>query len=361
MKVAFYIGRFNRGGAETLLADIFSKSDDLPFQAVCVYRSEGNMSDIFHSTNVIMHQIPRKKSWVLYALRLRQYFIREGVDIVHAQTSLNAIIAILCTAFTHIKVVNTFHGFTFAHANKVLQRLMFAGCSRLIFVSRYELEYYLKQCPFIKREKCRVVYNGIDFSRFDISRKVSHSMQSDSIRLCMVGSFGEGRNHLFVCKFLSRLKSSNIKFKFFFIGAVRANEQSIFDSCVQYCQSNGLSDYVEFLGLRSDVPNLLATMDAFVYATRHDSFGIAVVEAMASGVPTFVNDWGVMNELTEGGQYATLYKTDDIEDLYEKFNGYLNKRSQYDTTAQNTAVLLRQKYSIERHILGLTDVYDSII
>lgn len=69
-----------------------------------------------------------------------------------------------------------------------------------------------------------------------------------------------------------------------------------------------------FLGLWDDVPSLLATMDAFVYATRHDSFGIAVVEAMASRVPTFVNDWGVMNELTKGGRYATLYKTDDIED-----------------------------------------------
>ena len=38
MKIAFFLGSLNRGGAETLLADVFSRGEDLPFEAVCVPR-----------------------------------------------------------------------------------------------------------------------------------------------------------------------------------------------------------------------------------------------------------------------------------------------------------------------------------
>ena len=359
MKVAFYIGRLNRGGAETLLADIFSMKETLPFEPLCVYRSEGNLSDAFHSTGVRMKRLPRKKSWLVYMIRLRYLLLSEKVEIVHAQTSLNAIIAILCTLFTPIKVVNTFHGFGFARSPKILRRFVFRGCDRLVFVSDYEKSYYLQLGDFGVRNKCEVVYNGVNFDKFKLK---DHKSESDElINICMVGSFAEGRNHLFVCKFINHLKQKGVNFHFTFIGGARVSEPKVYEDCVNYCTEHDLMNHVTFAGLCDDVPQLLATMDAFVYATRHDSFGIAVMEAIASGLPTFVNDWGVMNELTKDGKLASLYESNNIDSLYEKFVHFLHQRSEYQSDAYNNALEVRMIYSIENHIANLARIYYALL
>jgi len=357
-KVAFYIGSLNRGGAETLLVDIFSQGGELPFDAVCIYRKEGTLSDSFHRSGVKMVKLPQKKSWLLYVLKMRQLLKKEKVDIVHAQTSLNAIIAIICTKFTHIRVVNTFHGFSFASAHRWLRRLVFKGCDRLVFVSDYERKYYLDRGDFGAVAKCRVVYNGVSFEKFGF---LPEPKDMDSpIRMCMVGSFGSGRNHMFVCQFLNHLKGKGVDFRFTFIGAARESEQSVYDDCVSYCKEHALMDRVEFMGLSNEVPQLLNTMDAFLYSTRHDSFGIAVIEAIAAGLPTFVNDWSVMKEITEEGRFAVLYPSEEVEPLYEKFEDFMNHRKEYWVSAHNSALAVRDKYSIEKHIGHLSELYNQL-
>ena len=359
MKIAFYLGALNRGGAETLLADIFSRGDRLPFDAVCIYRNEGTMSDVFHRTSVPMLRLRRKRSWMLYGLRLRRLVLREKVDIVHAQTAFNAAIAILFLAFTRVKVVTTFHGFGFVNANPLYKRLVFRHSRRLIFVSNNERDEFLKHGSYGVEDRCVVVYNGIDFSKFGYAKPPTSDLSA--VNVCMVGSFGEGRNHLFVCKCLNALKQKGVDFHFTFIGAARDSERAIYDNCVNYCHQHGLDGNVTFYGLSNDVPHLLTEMDAFVYATRHDSFGIAVIEAIATGLPTFVNDNVVMQELSNNGQFATLYKTDDIDSFVSHFEDFLSQRQDYFERAQQSAAHVRTRYDIDRHINTLFEHYKSVI
>lgn len=355
MRVAFFFGALNRGGAETLVSDVLAQQKNLPFDAVCIYRNEGTLSSVFHDSGAPMLQLSHKRSWILYVLRLRHLLKQQHVDIIHAQTSLNAIIAVFCTLFTPIQVVTTFHGFGFVNSPQVLRWLVFRGSRRIIFVSDYLRKGYLEKGSFGCEQKCVVVHNGIDFCKFNIPFQKKES--NGRVNMCMVGSFGEGRNHMFVCKFLNALKERNADFHFTFIGAARESERDIYNNCVDYCRKNGLTEFVTFAGLRNDVPALLNTMDAFVYATRHDSFGIAVIEAIAAGLPTFINDWCVMQEISHNGQYAILYKTDDIESLCSKYSDFFSHRQEYAQRAQNNATTIRRIYSIEEHIASLHRVY----
>ena len=115
------------------------------------------------------------------------------------------------------------------------------------------------------------------------------------------------------------------------------------------------------MGARSDVPDILTQLDAFIYATDHDTFGIAVIEAMASSVPVFVNDWEVMLEITEGGNYAHLYNTKDPEDLLSKFLPFTANPDLYKQKAEEAARWVRETYSIERHLNQLKETYKRII
>ena len=116
-------------------------------------------------------------------------------------------------------------------------------------------------------------------------------------------------------------------------------------------------NHVHFLGVRSDVPELLKSMDGFVYSTDHDTFGIAVVEAMAAGLPVVVNDWPVMNEVC--GDDAVYFKSKDPEDCADKIELLLAELPQRKEAARKNAEIVRRKYSIESYIERLAKIYEN--
>ena len=163
-----------------------------------------------------------------------------------------------------------------------------------------------------------------------------------------------------MCQFLKGLKDKGVNFDFYFVGRKSDAEPWRYDNCVKFCVENGLKNCVHFLGARADVPQILKHMDAFLYATDHDTFGIAVIEAVAAGLPTFVNDWEVMTEVVQNGKLATLYKTNDTEDFCEKFMDFVANVDSYKKQAEINASLVRNIYSIESHIERLNELYKSL-
>ena len=162
---------------------------------------------------------------------------------------------------------------------------------------------------------------------------------------------------MMVCEALALLKASGEQFEFQFVGGRSVALPERYDACVQFCKDHGLEDNVSFLGVRSDVPKLLAEWDGFVYATDHDTFGIAVVEAMAAGLPTFVNDWGVMREITHAGEWAHLYDTNNAQLLSSQLEGFISSSEKYRTYATEVANEVRKTYSIEQHAYALNTLY----
>lgn len=364
MKVVFLLGSLNRGGAETLMCDTFHKAEKAPFEMVLFHRKTGNMQSDFYGTNVRCIPLRNKISRPLrYVLNLRKTLITEGADVIHTQQRIDAFFAHFAVYGTKVKIVDTFHGFDtdYYNWNKFLVKHSCRHSDALVFVSQYEANYY-KTNYSIPNGKIHVIYNGIDFSKMDNIKAPENlpNSKAGALRMAMVGSFGPGRDQLTVCKFLKVLKDRKVPFDFYFIGGESGEKPELFENCENYCKENGIIDDVHFLGVRKDVPSILNTMDAFIYSTEHDTFGIAVVEAIASGLPVFVNDWGVMKEVTNNGNWATLYESKNVEDLCAKFMDFVNHQLEYEQKAKVSAKAVRNEYSIERFADRLWQVYQTL-
>lgn len=77
----------------------------------------------------------------------------------------------------------------------------------------------------------------------------------------------------------------------------------------------GLGDAVRFLGDRSDVPRLLAGMDAFALSSRSEGYSIALLEACASGLPIVATDVGGNREIVHDGRNGRLVAAGDSSAL----------------------------------------------
>lgn len=363
MKIAFFLGALKRGGAESLVYDICRKRHLAPFNVYCLYRKDDNYSSAFKATDVEFIQVQKTGNIVSYLFKLRKAILNNHIDIVHAQTPSNALVGIISTLGSQVKIVTTFHGFSFSASPKWYRRIVYGFSKRIICVSEYEKQFYEQKWGLPKENKLQVIYNGIDFSKMDSpepdkTRPVH--VDPTTLNMIMVGSFISGRSQFFICQVMDRLNQMGFQFNMYFAGRRDESEYLRYDECVSFCEQHDLMNKVHFLGNRIDIPYLLRQMDFFIYASEHDTFGIAIIESLACGLPVIVNDWVVMKEVTCNGEYALLYRTSDINDCVEKINlliGDKDRQDKRDKTAQE----IRSRYSVEKHICELNALYNSCL
>ena len=378
MKIAYLLGSLHRGGTETLLLDIFRNADHANFEFIGIHRKDGALKNDFYASEQKFIKLAPKFSFdISYFLKLRKLLKKENIQIAHTQMYLDALYAKIATFGTKIKVIQTFHGFEaplyppkegkFSLSRRIEGRILkfiIKKTDKNFFVSDYQKELYTKKYN-LKQKKQSVVYNGISFEKIDSACHCGLDPQSlaetgnscfssnNAIKLGAVGNFNSVRDQMTICRFLNLLNRQNIDFQFVFAGAKIESEALMYDNCYNFCKENNLLEKVHFLGSRNDVPAILKQLDAFIYSTDHDTFGIAVIEAIACGTPVFVNDWAVMQEITENGKYANIYKTKDENDLLQKFLLFLQNKNEYIKNAEKSSIAVREKFSIKNHLSNL--------
>ncbi len=362
MMVAYFIGALNRGGAESLIYDICRKHVSVPYDVVCVYRHDGNMSDAFDKSGVQMIHIPKKLGLLRYLLNIRKRMKREKIAIVHSQTPQNTLLLAAALFGTGIKIVTTFHGYNFSTAAEWKRKIVYEVSKKILCVSEHQKGVYEQRWNLPKENKLEVVYNGIDFSKIDNAKnECVRDLDSGRIKLVMVGNFVDVRSQIVVVKAIDVLQNRGISdFDFYFIGRRDNNEPELYDNCVKYSDEHHL-DNIHFLGSRGDVPQILKAIDGFVYSTAHDTFGIAVIETIAAELPIVVNDWPVMTEVCGDGNAGIRYfRTGDVEDAAAKIEALLCDLEESKKIARENARIVRSRFSIEQHISNLEKIYKSL-
>jgi len=365
-KIAFLLGSLNRGGTETLLLDIAKNAKVNALNAIIFYRKTGALENEFIDSGIAIRKIENKKNIFGYIKLLRKSFVENKIEIAHAQQILDALYAWLASIFIPTKVVLSMHGYDFGggEKSKILHHIALRVGVANFYVSEHQKAYYTKKYK-LDTNKQKVVYNGIDFKKLS-NRNTSNnirtelSISQEILLLGMVGNFVKVRDPLTVCKALVLLKNQGIAFQFVFVGKASDLHPHIYEDCKNIILENDLSHQVHFLGSRNDVPSILQQLDAFVYSTDHDTFGIAVVEAMAAGIPVIVNNWPVMKEISQNGKYASIYETKNENDLLREILQFIDNRIAYKQKAAEAAKYAKSTFSIEKHIENLNALYAKI-
>ncbi len=160
----------------------------------------------------------------------------------------------------------------------------------------------------IKEDKIDVVYNGVDISKFH-SKNIK---DSDTVNFIYVGRlFPQKGVHLLVDA-ISKI-SDEYNFRFSIVG--RGPQQQ---ELVEQAARLNVSEKIEFLGSRMDVPDLLKKADFFIHpAIWNEGFGITLVEAMSSGLPCVAFRKGAIPEIITNNKNGYIVDNVSVEDLAE--------------------------------------------
>lgn len=136
-----------------------------------------------------------------------------------------------------------------------------------------------------------VINNGIDIKKYLLQRqnkyhnRISMGLPVDSFIIGHVGRFAPVKNHSFIIETFEEILEHNINSILILIGD--GDEKSIIQNNVNMKQ---LTDKVIFLGERDEIEKYYSVMDAFIFPSYYEGFGISVIEAQVSGVSCYINE-----------------------------------------------------------------------
>jgi glycosyltransferase involved in cell wall biosynthesis len=106
----------------------------------------------------------------------------------------------------------------------------------------------------------------------------------------------------------------------------------------------GLEARITFLGFRSDVPDVLAALDALVHPARYEAYGLSVHEALCRGIPSLVTARAGIAELYPDTLADLLIANpDDAAEIEERLRGWRRNLEKYSDAVAPLSASLRAR------------------
>lgn len=209
------------------------------------------------------------------------------------------------------------------------------------------------QLPSSWSKRIHLLPNAIDFYKFN---ELAHPPESNEIRLVSVGRLYPIKNHKYLIEalhFLRQLdKTRSWNLTIVGDGPLRAELES-------FAKQLSVFDQIEFTGQRANVQDYLKKGHLYVQSSKFESFGLSLIEAMASSLPVVSLDGGGNRDFIVNNQNGFLLSQDTSpEEFARKILEVIADGEAYIHLAKTANETARQ-YDIKNYVDRLTDLYNA--
>lgn len=165
-------------------------------------------------------------------------------------------------------------------------------------------------------------------------------------KLLFVGRFVPYKNHKHIIDACKLLKKNKIEFKLTLVG-----KGPIKDDIINYIKENKLSKEVKIDNKKykyEEMYKLYQKHDILILPSYNEAIGMVVPEAMASGVACIVSDTSGAKDYIKDNKNGLIFKTGDIDDLYDKISYFLNNREKIEEFGKKARKHIIENYTTDK-------------
>lgn len=293
IRVLQIVTTMNRGGLETMLMNYYRhiNRDKVQFDFLVHRQEEGDYEQEILSLGGRIFRVSALNPFSpAYYNQLNKFFSENKYSIVHCHLDCMSAVPLYIAKKYGVKN-------RFAHAHNKSQDKDF----------KYPIKLILKRfIPFVSTElfACgkeagewmfdgkafTVINNAIDAEKYVFNDSIREIKRQEfnlnnSFTVCHVGRFNPQKNHSFLIDVFAELLKLDPFARLLLIGV--GDDMADIQNKVKELS---IDKSVAFLGVRSDIPELLMAADAFVFPSLYEGLGIVGIEAQASGLPCFFSE-----------------------------------------------------------------------
>jgi glycosyltransferase involved in cell wall biosynthesis len=129
----------------------------------------------------------------------------------------------------------------------------------------------------------------------------------------------------------------------------------------RYAEALGVGDIVRFVGIRRDVPQLLAAADVVTLTSDEEAFPLALLEAMAAGRPIIATRVGSLDEMVIEGETAHLMPVDDEISFAEALHRVLADRARAEAMGRAGRHFVLQHFTVEHMVRAHEKLFEQLL
>jgi L-malate glycosyltransferase len=133
------------------------------------------------------------------------------------------------------------------------------------------------------------------------------------------------------------------------------------DAAEEEARSHGVEDSVSFLGKIDSIAPLLAGADLFLLPSETESFGLAALEALASGTPVIGSRAGGLPEVVRHGETGVLCEVGDVEGMARGAVAILSDRNRWKEMSALAAADARERFSQDAIVAKYEALYKKAV
>lgn len=363
MKIMYLLFSFTVGGTERLVANICNQMENQN-EEVHLYIINDLIDDNLLDTlneNIHVKLLRRKvgsKDKISPLFKVAKYIKKNKIEVVHCN-SFNAPELLIFSKIVNpnCKVVSTIHGmgqFENIGKNKILLKNWV--CDKFIGISNAVAGDIV--AAGIDEKKVVRVYNGIETKKYDCAKLKKYDENAIVIG-CVARIMPELKGQDILLEAIKIVKKKHPKVMALFAGGVAESQQRDYEKLKKYVRDNSLEENVKFLGNVDNIPEFLNKIDICVVPSRSEGFGLALVEAMAMGVPCIASNIAGPREIISRTELGKLFESNDSDDLANKLENMIVDF----VSEKNIFWMMKDKiknlYSIEKMCGELKNIYEN--
>jgi glycosyltransferase involved in cell wall biosynthesis len=365
IRIGLVLTPLDFGGAEkvslTLLKNINRNEFNIipivlnrPWEQENVFQEELKKEDYEYVTiPVAMYRSSEKRDYfrVLRCIKILWSIVkRERFDLIHTNGYFADIISIPVARILGIPIISTCHGFITndvkLHIYSFLDRKALLFANKIIAVSD-EIKNGLVKVG-INKSIIKVVQNSVDTYNDPVlsncNRKQIRTMLNlieNEIVVGYVGRLSEEKGLRFLIEAIALLNEANIPSRLLLIG-----EGALRSQLERYTEEKYLKKQILFTGFQNQIDKWLPAIDVFVLPSMTEGTPIALLEAMAHGLPAVASSVGGIPSIIRSGQNGILTQPGNPNEIAKAICD-LYKNEHLRLNLGNAAkITIREKFNV---------------
>jgi len=315
IKVMHLVGTLALGGIERLVTDmcrVLANKGRYDLSVCCALERAGPFLEDILKLGVPVHECSiRKRGLVGFTRDFKHLLNTVRPDILHSQVNWSVLWQIMAAKRAHVPSIMMTQQNTFAPnaLQRARQRAYEIVCRPYIDIRTAVSDSVAANMAsnlWRRRKDILVIPNGVDLSVFNDgkiqSAEAKRLIGFGKTRIVgTVGSLSRQKGHKYLVEAARLVIDAGIDCRFVVVG-----NGSLREPLEEQVKGLGLTDNFVFLGARRDIPRVLRAMDVFVLSSLWEGLPIALVEAMAAGLPCIGTKVSGITEVLDEGSAGIL-------------------------------------------------------